>query len=290
MKFIKKYRVRLLNILNKFIIFNNFSISYFFSRFGNNLQQIAIGIIYSGTKNGNFYLKKFPYIRDFSLINNKFHDSFSFLKKSFRFFYFHENPDFPTRRSFEKIVYKNIENVFKKEIAPRLEFLEELQISVDTLVIHIRSGDIFELPISSYYQNPINYYLQIIEKYSDVLIVTSEELNNPVCNELLNIDKVRIQTSTMENDFNTLSSAKNLATSGVGTFPIAAALVSKNLKNFYYTNLFSTEHLNPDMIINTQVIHHKYLIDKSFKQIYKNTQDFENLLLDKSIEIKKELN
>ena len=44
-------------------------------------------------------------------------------------------------------------------------------------------------------------------------------------------------------DFNILLNAKNLATSGVGTFSIAAALASKNLKNFYYSNLFFLHHL-----------------------------------------------
>jgi len=47
-----------------------------------------------------------------------------------------------------------------------------------------------------------------------------------------------------------------LASSGVGTFVIAAALCSRNLKNFYHSDAYSSGHLNPEMLvgINTHCI------------------------------------
>tara|TARA_Y100001958_G_C21248695_1_gene581868 strand:+ start:15545 stop:16420 length:876 start_codon:yes stop_codon:yes gene_type:complete len=287
MENLRKYKVKFFSITNKLIIFKNYTISYFFSRFGNNLQQIAIGLLYTNQNKGNFYFHNHKYIENFSIINNKFSSFFSVFKKHYRFFYFSENKDFPEFKLNVDYVYKNIENVFKSQIKPRIKFLQDIDISNETLVIHIRSGDIFYLPINSYHQNPINYYLDIISKFDDILIVTSSEMNNPACNELLKLKKVRIQTSSLENDFNTLSNATNLCTSGVGTFPIAAAMVSDKLRNFYYSNLYSREHLNPEMILNPNVEHHKYKIHDEYSEKYSNSTDFKKLILDKSIKISK---
>ena len=49
MNLYRKYRVKILEIFNIFIFLNNYKISYYFSRLGNNLQQIAIGILYTKT-------------------------------------------------------------------------------------------------------------------------------------------------------------------------------------------------------------------------------------------------
>jgi hypothetical protein len=46
--------------------------------------------------------------------------------------------------------------------------------------------------------------------------------------------------------------AKNLASSGTGTFAVAAGLCSSNLNNFYCTNLYLDEHLNPGMLMKTE--------------------------------------
>ena len=69
MKLLRRYRVKVLQILNLFIYFDNYSISYYFSRFGNNLQQIAIGILYSQKLNANFYVKNHIRVQNFSVIN-----------------------------------------------------------------------------------------------------------------------------------------------------------------------------------------------------------------------------
>ena len=74
--------------------------------------------------------------------------------------------------------------------------------------------------------------------------------------------KVTIHSTTLQEDFNILFNAINLATSGVGTFPIAAALLSNKLRNFYYTDLYSDEHLNPKMVTNKRVNHFKYKVEE----------------------------
>ena len=103
-----------------------------------------------------------------------------------------------------------------------------------------------------------------MKEYKKVVVVTSKDKLNPICSELEKISKVTFQTLSMESDFNILYNSKNLATSGVGTFPIAAALLSKELNNFYYTNLYLDEHLNPDMIDSKKVAITKYEISNYF--------------------------
>ena len=85
MNVLEKYEPKFFSIINKYIIFNNYSISYFkggFESFGNNIQQIANAIIYCNLHGYNFYLKNHPYINDFKVINDRRSNLFSFLKKN----------------------------------------------------------------------------------------------------------------------------------------------------------------------------------------------------------------
>ncbi len=287
MKFYKKYRVRILSLFNRIVIFNNFTISYYFSRFGNNLQQIGIGILYSKKKKGNFYSPEHELVNKFSVINSQTNHRFSFFKKYYRFFYFSEKKDFPNLGIGNDYILNNIEIVFKENISQNIKFLKDKNIDEETLVIHVRSGDIFSTPIKDYFQNPINFYLQIIKEYKKTLVVTSHDMLNPVCKELKGLKNVYFQSLSIEDDFNTLYNAKNLATSGAGTFPIAAALLSNKLENFYYTNLYLKEHLNPEMLKSSKVVHHKYEVEEGYSEKYLNQENVNSLILNKKIKVNK---
>lgn len=286
MMYFKKYKHTITQKTNKLVYFNNYSVSYFFSRFGNNLQQIANGIIYCNFTKSNFYSPKHQYIDKFKVINNKLHALFFTFKKYYRFFYFLNSEDFPTKLSNDFLI-KNIQSVFKESISPNINFLNDMKVDEKMLVIHIRSGDIFKKHKKDYYQNPLSYYERLINLYEKVLIVTSSDRLNPVCKILGTYKNVEIQSSSFENDFNTLYNATNLATSGVGTFPIAAALMSKKLKNIYYTNLYLGEHLNPEMITDNDVKHHKFKISESYKKDYETSKNLNELILDKNYETTK---
>ena len=86
------------------------------------------------------------------------------------------------------------------------------------------------------------FYLNLIESFDNCIVITEPDKENPIVHELMKIDKVKIQSSTVAEDFATLMNAKNIALSGVGTFAIAAALCSNSLKNLYTTDLLLTEH------------------------------------------------
>ena len=144
--------------------------------------------------------------------------------------------DFPTKLSNDFLI-KNIQSVFKESISPNINFLNDMKVDEKMLVIHIRSGDIFKKHKGLLSKSSIVLW-KINKLYEKVLIVTSPDRLNPVCKILGTYKNVEIQSSSFENDFNTLYNATNLATSGVGTFPIAAALMSKSLKYLLYKFIF----------------------------------------------------
>ena len=92
----------------------------------------------------------------------------------------------------------------------------------------------------------------------------------------------------MEEDFNTLINATNLCLSGVGTFGIAAALLSPNLKNLFYSDLYMKSHLNPEMIDSRKVNKYKYTVS-NYLEIGEWVNSIENieLMLDNNIEVKR---
>ena len=287
MKLLNYLKLKIINLSNILLPFKNYTISYYFSRYGNNLQQIANGIIFANKNQSNFYVSNHNKINSFKIINNEINDKFSFFKKKYRFFYFDNSFDLPSDSVSVSEFYDAMEDVFKNSIKANISFLSNNIPKENELIIHVRSGDIFTNFKKDYYQNPLIYYLDIIKKFESVIVVTSEEKNNPVIEHLANIENVKIQSSSLENDFNTIFNAVNLATSGVGTFPIAAALMSENLKNLYYTNLYLKEHLNPKMIKNPKINHYEFHIEEDYKKRYSKNYELEKLILNSGINIQK---
>ena len=287
MKLLNYLKLKIINLSNILLPFKNYTISYYFSRYGNNLQQIANGIIFANKNHSNFYVSNHNNINSFKIINNEINDKFSLFKKKYRFFYFDNSFDLPSDSVSVSEFYDAMEDVFKNSIKANISFLSNNIPKENELIIHVRSGDIFTNFKKDYYQNPLIYYLDIIKKFESVIVVTSEEKNNPVIEHLANIENVKIQSSSLENDFNTIFNAVNLATSGVGTFPIAAALMSENLKNLYYTNLYLKEHLNPKMIKNSKINHYELLIEEDYKKRYSKNYELEKLILNSGINIQK---
>ena len=59
--------------------------------------------------------------------------------------------------------------------------------------------------------------MKLFEIYEKVLIVTDNPYSK-IIKKLKSLKNITIQSTSLEHDFNTLASATNLATSGVGTF------------------------------------------------------------------------
>ena len=241
-----------------------FSVSHWSGRLGNNIQQVANCIMAAEKYDATFQQKL-----DHDIIP-KFKVSFESMTGVSQWsgqgrYYSWEALTHCEKGIYEgsnetglgvEHIYRNMQKTCQKHIAPNLILPQKEPIGSDTIVMHLRSGDnyhrIFDPP-TNYIPNPLIFYLNLIESYDKCILITEEDRENPIVHELKKIDKVQIQSSTVAEDFATLMSAENLALSGVGTFAMAAALCSTQIKNLYTTDLLLTEHLNYTMLYNTTV-------------------------------------
>lgn len=204
-------------------------------RLGNNIQQICNAILFSEKHNQGFRSPHHPLIKEINY-NNENQPPNNF------------EPFFTLEDS------EKIHQTAKQYITPNLNLEIGEPFDNDTLVIHIRSGDIFypQFCPNNYVPNPLSYYLQLIQQFKKTIVVTEPDDYNPVVQELKK-NKIEIYASSVKQDFEMLLRAKNLASSGIGTFAIAAAMCSPHIENFYCTNLYHMVHLNPTMLKNIKI-------------------------------------
>ena len=215
-----------------------------YGRTGNNIQQICIGLISAQRINASFMSIDHPIIRPIKYGSSK--HKFLFYGRFF-FFLSNSNPrvdvTLTAKEVNEKMNSIGIKQVFPAVKNPPLEILPH-----DTLVIHLRGGDVYDLDADNrdYVQNPVDFFRKLIKRFSRTIVVY-EKLKNgrphPVLEELLSEDgalgrNITTQSSTVEADFRVLLSARHLASSGVGTFALGAAIISPNLEKLYCTNLY----------------------------------------------------
>jgi len=267
----------------------SYSISNWSGRLGNNIQQVA-NCIMAAEKNKT----DFTQTLDHDIIS-KFTVNFgSDNKEESGRFYTWEALVNCEHECYEggnetgvgvEHIYKNMRRICKR-IAPNLNLPKKDIIDEDTIVMHLRSGDnyhrVFDPP-TNYIPNPLIFYLNLVESFDKCILITEPDRDNPIVHELMKIDKVKIQSSTVADDFATLMSAKNVALSGVGTFAIAAALCSTNIKNLYTTDLLLTEHLNYTMMHNTDVVTHVMDLDNYlpiFPCSWRNDEEQRKFIID----------
>tara|TARA_B100000609_G_scaffold113548_1_gene90256 strand:+ start:7849 stop:8628 length:780 start_codon:yes stop_codon:yes gene_type:complete len=224
-------------------------ISHWYGRLGNNIQQCAVGLMMAQAYKTTFESIPHDVIKQFSV---KFGDGRS--DHQSKFFYYQGPYKEVTIDS--SLVYTQMREFCKEFIYPQLA-LPSVDVPDDTLVIHLRSGDVFDKNVTNpnqYVPNPYVFYFTLLESFEKVIVVTEPDDYNPLIEELRNqCPKVKVQSKSIEEDFATLMNAKHVATSGVGTFGIAAALCSRKIEQLYCTDLHITEHLNYKMFYNTDV-------------------------------------
>lgn len=154
------------------------------------------------------------------------------VKKSFLRGYFYMYDILPLGLNLKK--YRNI---LREKILPLIPYQVDPEIDEETLVIHIRSGDIFaDYGVhSGYVQPPFSFYLEIVNKFQfkKIVIVTQPDRKNPCIEELHRLlPNVRIQTGSLIEDVSTILSARHLVT-GLSSFSLTLAFCSRNIRNLY---------------------------------------------------------
>lgn len=230
-----------------------------YGRLGNNIQQLCVGIHFANNLRIGFESLDHPLIQPIVIGNPR-----KGFKVTGRCFFFASTPLRRADVPLDPCTFKSkVNEIGINVIYPALKIAPLPALLANTLVIHLRGGDVYDpdAPVMDYCQNPVSYFLSLISKFSKVIVVyekLSGSKPHPVLEGLLrglddSCDRLVTQSSSVENDFGVLLAAQHLASSGVGTFAVAAALISPNLKKFYCTDLYLRSHLNPEMLPNEKV-------------------------------------
>jgi len=252
-------------------------LSHWYGRLGNNIQQCAIGTMVAQEVGGTFKQEL-----DHDIIE-KYETTFgsSSEEQVSKFFYW-EGPYREVTLS-SGIITRSMRQVCKEFVFPHLR-VSRVSVPDDTIVIHIRSGDVFDKGVSNpnqYVPNPLDFYRQLLDGFRKAIIVTEPDEYNPVVQELKRYDKVTVQSLTVQEDFATLMGARNVASSGVGTFAVAAALCSQRIERFYCSNVSISEHLNWHMLVGKEVEVHCMHLDNYIKPgEWRNTDEQRQFILD----------
>jgi hypothetical protein len=220
-----------------------------FGRLGNNIQQISNGI-YFCEKNGiHFTSPDQPMIKAIDI--NFGPNEFKISPTSHNWFYFFEGPDCDFVVDTNDL-NKNRKRISEEYILPNLKVNHSNvndPLPDDVLVIHIRSGDVYSPNTHpAYVQNPLAFYLELFNRFNGKVIFMAEDDKNPIVQYFAHQLKADIRIHWLADTYEMLLRAKNLATSGIGTFALGAAFCSKNLRNLYATNLYAENALNPSML------------------------------------------
>lgn len=218
-----------------------------YGRLGNNIQQISNGI-YFCRKNGiHFTSPDHPMIEAIDL--NFGSNQYKIPKTSNNWFYHFEkeHSDFDVDIDEVNLLRKNI---CEDYIYPKLKIDHSKlndPLPDDVLVVHIRSGDLYTHFPNTHPQNPLSYYLKLYQLFGGKVIFIAEDDKNPIV-QVLQQYNLDIRIWGIEDTYTLLLRTRNLATSGAGSFAISSAFCSKNLKNFYCTDLYIDHSLNPMML------------------------------------------
>jgi hypothetical protein len=218
-----------------------------FGRFGNNIQQISNAIYYCKKYEIHFDMAPHPIIEDLVLPFGEKHMPGE--DNQWSYFYFLEGQEcnFPN----EDITVLNFQRkeICEKYIYPKLKIdHSKVEEQFDGLVIHLRSGDVFSNPHSHYVQNPFFYYVKLIDEYyRGNTIILAEDDKHPFI-PIFQKSNIPVLQLSEKDSLEVLISAEAIATSGVGSYAIAAALCSRNIKKLFCTDIWLDGSLNPSML------------------------------------------
>lgn len=146
-----------------------------------------------------------------------------------RCFYFRYDtwPLMPTLADYRRIL--------RAKILPLLPYRKDTSITEDTLVIHMRSGDIFsERPHPGLLPPPLSFYLEVIETFGFwKILIVAEDTENLCVDRLRHlIPNVKVQSASLAEDINVMLNAKNLISSG-SSLSLSIAFASPNIRKLF---------------------------------------------------------
>ncbi|MHA1381580.1 MAG: hypothetical protein ACTSRG_24700 [Candidatus Helarchaeota archaeon] len=218
------------------------SVDRWFGRLGNNLIQISNAMnIALNTKSR----VKFPKYRIKLLKNLHMFDFTEFDRCNIpihgHFYYPHHCYGYHAK-------FSDMRMILRDYINPILSVEPVNFIDKNTLVINIRSGDIFleNTPHRKFFQPPLSFYKYVINhnNYDDIIIVTERDLRNPCIRGLLRFNKdIRVTAPSPVKAASIILKARHLVL-GTSSFCLMLSLLSKNIKIVHTCN--------PDYLWNSE--------------------------------------
>uniref|UniRef100_A0A6C0HT03 Glycosyltransferase n=1 Tax=viral metagenome TaxID=1070528 RepID=A0A6C0HT03_9ZZZZ len=238
------------------------------ARLGNFIIQIKNALHIALFHNYNVILPKHKFFNTtYLVINENITIENKTIEDKYSFFYKEKIKDH------QLIFGKNADKVNK--ILREIFIFSGIESLKNDLVIHIRSGDLFQKnPHPKYLTPPLSYYKDIIERnnYENIYLI-SEDTLNPCINKLLALyPNIKFKLQSLEEDIKLILGASNIVIS-YGTFIPQLLDFSDNIKCIYvpsYLNNYKKEYfkINRDCIVKTSKL------DEYYKLMipWKNTQ------------------
>ena len=231
------------------IVYDTF-IPRWFGRLGNNIQQISNGIYYCMREGIMFTSPDHPMIFPIALSFGGKEYKLDHTKSN-NWFYFYDGSDADFQADILDLNIKR-KTICETYILPKLkidhnELLNPLP--YDLLVIHLRCGDLYRMWPATHPQNPLSYFLELLKLFDNNVVILAEDMSHPFMPTFFEMGlESKIQVLPFKDTYTYLLRARNLASSGAGSYVISAALCSNNLIRYYCTDLYIENSLNPTMI------------------------------------------
>jgi hypothetical protein len=280
----------------------NYRINLWYGRLGNNVQQIIIAIMHAESLKGVVDITEeqlaiqgldqffFPILYDFTdkkTIAGIYQSNFFFFEgfgfSLSRWPRLHCLQGFLRLESLLSANYvnANLHRVCQNYLLPQLRSGQSPSFTVNesSLVIHLRGGDVANMGCSVYALNPLCYYQFLSDMYRDIVLVAEPGPAHPLLDKIRELfPNCKVVSGSVQEDFELLRGARLLASSGVGTFCMAAALLSEKLQRFYCSSAYLNEHLNPAILDTKRVKVIEYKM-KDYLGLWRKSKNRLDLLL-----------
>jgi hypothetical protein len=234
-------------------------------RLGNNIIQLYNAIQLAVSKNYNIILPTHKYFsKIYICLNKQIGINSKRISDPNNYFYSRNIPDVDKNR-----VLQILRGCFTIKDVKALD--------AEDLVIHIRSGDIFDKgPHPGYIMPPLSYYVDIIRTntFKNIYLL-AEDRKNPCINALLELyPTIQFELQPLEKDIRLILGAVNVVAS-YGTMINSLLLFSDNIKRVYRPSyslrIVGQEHIN---YITIDLDNYKEILSP-----WKNTREQREIML-----------
>lgn len=223
----------------------NICIQNWFGRLGNNILQVKNALHLAFFFQYNVIIPKHKFFNStYISINKDISIHFPKITDIHNFYYNEKIPNVSA-----EVFNNNLDKVIKI-LKTIFIYPPEITLPSNSLVIHIRSGDIFSSsPHPNYINPPLSYYTNIINSntFSNIYLIAEDKVN-PCIESLLELyPNITFTLQSLEKDIQYILAANSIIIS-YGTMINSLLLLSSNIQYIYMPSYNFPLYLNSDSI------------------------------------------